>query len=257
MLPNKGAASNKDLMKIEHWACAQLHRLMQLAWSVASVPCIIVSQHQSRNTKNAKMEGYWVIPQYQAHQCTSVIVVRLLSYNIFTNSSFVFPFSLKCFSNHLSATTTWLFSESLWEPSECLDVMMSWVGESAAMKMVQLFDFSVKVYGGGSSCFQWRLLHSRLTNISGCQEWATKTNTHMGPRNLSNIKELVIAQMTIQYAFSPLLLLPSSNLIENDPPVSMRYIMVLVFIRLPTNFIRSAMRDESSTKYLSGGSSKY
>ena len=40
---------------------------MREAWSVTSVPCIIVSQHQSRNTKNAKIEGYWVIPRYWAH----------------------------------------------------------------------------------------------------------------------------------------------------------------------------------------------
>ena len=59
--------SNKDLTKIEHWARTQSHGLMQLVWSFMSVPCIIVSQRQSRNTKNAKMEGYWVIPWYQAH----------------------------------------------------------------------------------------------------------------------------------------------------------------------------------------------
>ena len=37
-------------MKIEHWARA-------IAWSVASVLCIIVNQHQSGNTKNAKWKG--------------------------------------------------------------------------------------------------------------------------------------------------------------------------------------------------------
>ena len=57
--------SNKDLTKIEHWAHARSCGLAQLMWSIASVPCIIVSQRQSRNTKNAKMEGYWVIPRYQ------------------------------------------------------------------------------------------------------------------------------------------------------------------------------------------------
>ena len=60
--------SNKDLTKIKH----QARGLTQLAWSVALVPCIIVSQRQSRNTKNAKMEGYWVLPWYQAHQRVQV-----------------------------------------------------------------------------------------------------------------------------------------------------------------------------------------
>ena len=32
----------------------------------------MVSQRQSRNTKNAKMEGYWVLPRYQAHQRINV-----------------------------------------------------------------------------------------------------------------------------------------------------------------------------------------
>ena len=49
---------------------------MQLAWSIVSVLCIIVSQRQSENTKNAKMEGYWVIPRYQAHQCNENIVTN-------------------------------------------------------------------------------------------------------------------------------------------------------------------------------------
>ena len=47
--------------------CMQLLRLVQLTWSVALVPCIIVSQHQSGNTNNAKIEGYGVIPRYEAH----------------------------------------------------------------------------------------------------------------------------------------------------------------------------------------------
>ena len=58
----------KTLTKIEHWACSRLRGLVQLVWSVASVRCIMVSQRRSRNTKNAKMEGHWVLPRYQAHQ---------------------------------------------------------------------------------------------------------------------------------------------------------------------------------------------
>ena len=66
MLPNKGIVSNKDLTKIEHRSRSR--GLTQLAWGIVLVPCIIVSQRQSGNTKNAKMEGYWVLPWYQAHQ---------------------------------------------------------------------------------------------------------------------------------------------------------------------------------------------
>ena len=66
MLPNKGIVSNKDLTKIEHWAHPRSHGLV---WSVTLVLCIMLSQRQSGNTKNAKMEGYWVIPWYQANQC--------------------------------------------------------------------------------------------------------------------------------------------------------------------------------------------
>ena len=49
-------------MKIEHWACSRLCGLVQLAWSIALVPCIMVSQRQSGNTKMRKWKG---IKSYQ------------------------------------------------------------------------------------------------------------------------------------------------------------------------------------------------
>ena len=52
----------KTLTKIEHWTRSWLRRLAQLAWSVASVPCIMVSQRRSGNTKMRKWKG---IESYQ------------------------------------------------------------------------------------------------------------------------------------------------------------------------------------------------
>ena len=49
--------SNKDLTNIEHCACPRSCGLMQLAWSVTSVLCIMVSQRQSGNTKMQKWKG--------------------------------------------------------------------------------------------------------------------------------------------------------------------------------------------------------
>ena len=51
--------SNKDLMKIQHWARL---RSRGLVWSIASVPCIMVSQRWSGNTKMRKWKG---IESYQ------------------------------------------------------------------------------------------------------------------------------------------------------------------------------------------------
>ena len=101
MLPYNGVASNKDLMKIEHWTRSRLRRL---AWSVASVPCIMVSQHRSRNTKIWKWKG---IESYQD--------ARLITVQLFNMQSFLLQHLLPKISEInlvlVQGTTSYLLGE--------------------------------------------------------------------------------------------------------------------------------------------------
>ena len=53
----KASRAIKTLTKIKHWARLQSCGLAQLAWSITSVPCIMVSQRRSGNTKMQKWKG--------------------------------------------------------------------------------------------------------------------------------------------------------------------------------------------------------
>lgn len=78
---------------------------------------------------------------------TSAIAVQFFSHKIPASCSFVLFLAARCLSNHFSPTMAWLFAGSPPGPRECFEVTTSFDEDRAPMKMIQPFDFKVKVYG--------------------------------------------------------------------------------------------------------------
>ena len=76
-------------------------------------------------------------------------------------------------------------------PSECFEVIKSFVEVRAAMKMMQPFDFNERVYGA-AVCAS-RDSHYNTFNRSGQIPHQRDGTTYRGPRDFANIEELVIA----------------------------------------------------------------
>ena len=89
-------------------------------------------------------------PPYRERRLTSATAVHFFSQSVCASCSSVLPAAARCLRSHRSPTCAWLPGPtvfSLSAPSECLEVTTSLVGVSAAMKMMQPLDLSVRVYG--------------------------------------------------------------------------------------------------------------
>ena len=86
---------------------------------------------------------------FKNKKITSATAVKLDSQSLDAKSASVFPLFSRYFLNHASPASAWLISRPFpgTGPIECLDVMSNLVGVKAAMKMIQPFDFSERVYG--------------------------------------------------------------------------------------------------------------
>ena len=88
----------------------------------------------------------------EVFEVTSAMAVKLDSQSLVAKSASVFPLSSRYFLNHFSPASAWLTSLPATGPIECLDVISILVGVRAAMKMIQPFDLSERVYGA-VECF--------------------------------------------------------------------------------------------------------
>lgn len=85
--------------------------------------------------------------KFSRKKITSATAVKLDSQSLVAKSASVLSLFARYFLNHFSPASAWLTSLPATGPIECLDVMSNLVGVRAAMKMIQPFDLSERVYG--------------------------------------------------------------------------------------------------------------
>lgn len=78
-------------------------------------------------------------------QRTSATAVQFFSQSVAASCSVDFPAFSRCLCNHSSPTCEWLRGALPTGPRECFEVIKSFFGLRAAMKIMQPFDFNERV----------------------------------------------------------------------------------------------------------------